>query len=241
MSCNFPGAVCQDPRFVGGDGVAFYFHGKKGHNFCLLSDPDLHINAHFIGKSKPSMKRDFTWIQSIAILFGPHRLFIGAHKASTWDESLDHLIIFHDKDRIRLEPKVGSAWQAQVHPGLKLTRTRPTNEVVAEAIGKFKITARVVPITMKESRIHGYNITEEDCFAHLELGFKFYGLSDNVSGVLGQTYREGYRTRVKIGASMSIMGGDREFATSNVFAPDCAVARFDNHMAARGMGSEGGL
>ncbi|ERN13104.1 hypothetical protein AMTR_s00040p00170190 [Amborella trichopoda] len=229
-----PGAVCQDPRFVGGDGVTFYFHGKKDHDFCLVSDPDLHINAHFIGKTRPSMKRDFTWVQSTAILFGPHHLFIGAQKVAKWDDSLDHLSVTFDGHLVHLPLSEGSEWRGQACHNLTLTRTSRTNGVVAELIGKFKITANVVPITMEESMIHGYNITDEDCFAHLDLGFKFYGLSGNVSGVLGQTYREGYRTRVRMGAAMPIMGGDSEFATTNLFAADCAVARFESGNATGG-------
>ncbi|EEF43622.1 conserved hypothetical protein [Ricinus communis] len=76
--CDRPGAVCQDPRFIGGDGITFYFHGKKEHDFCLVSDTNLHINAHFIGKRNEKMTRDFTWVQSIAILFGNHQIFLGA-------------------------------------------------------------------------------------------------------------------------------------------------------------------
>ncbi|KAL4182541.1 hypothetical protein AMTRI_Chr11g93800 [Amborella trichopoda] len=204
--CNMPGAVCQDPRFVGGDGVTFYFHGKKDHDFCL----------------------------STAILFGPHHLFIGAQKVAKWDDSLDHLSVTFDGHLVHLPLSEGSEWRGQACHNLTLTRTSRTNGVVAELIGKFKITANVVPITMEESMIHGYNITDEDCFAHLDLGFKFYGLSGNVSGVLGQTYREGYRTRVRMGAAMPIMGGDSEFATTNLFAADCAVARFESGNATGG-------
>ena len=91
--CDQPGAVCQDPRFIGGDGITFYFHGKKDLDFCLLSDSNIHINAHFIGRRNQNMKRDFTWVQSIGVLFGSHQLYIGAQKTTTWDDSVDRLTI----------------------------------------------------------------------------------------------------------------------------------------------------
>lgn len=219
-----PGAVCQDPRFIGGDGITFYFHGKKDQDFCLVTDPNLHINAHFIGKRNHNMKRDFTWVQSIAILFGGgHRIFLAAQKTAAWDSSVDRLSLAVDGEPIALPTAEGATWTS---PAATVTRDGDTNSIVVEVEGLFKISAKVVPISQQESRVHNYGITEEDCFAHLELGFKFFNLNAAVNGVLGQTYGEKYVSRVKMGVPMPVLGGEREFAVSNIYATDCAVSMF---------------
>ncbi|CAM8964503.1 unnamed protein product [Rhodiola kirilowii] len=221
--CNLPGAVCQDPRFIGGDGITFYFHGKKGHDFCLVSDSNLHINGHFIGKRNYNMSRDFTWVQSIGILFDTHELYIGAKRTSKWENSRDHLIISLDDTPIFLPDQEGSKWQSS---SITITRTRDVNVVEVEVEGNFKIKAAVVPITQEDSRIHKYGVNEEDCFAHLDLSFKFYTMSGEVDGVLGQTYAQNYVSKAKMGVSMPVLGGEDKFSSSNIFATDCRVAKF---------------
>ncbi|XP_057247896.1 uncharacterized protein LOC104905085 isoform X2 [Beta vulgaris subsp. vulgaris] len=228
-SCNYPGAVCQDPRFVGGDGNTFYFHGKKEQNFCLVTDPNLHINAHFIGKRNINMGRDFTWVQSIGILFDNHQLFLGAKKTSTWDDANDRLSLAFDGEPIFLDETLGYKWQSTSMPQVTITRAdSETNNVVIEVQGKFHITAKVVPITEEDSRVHNYGITKEDCFAHLDLGFKFYSLTGKVDGVLGKTYRNDYVSKINVGAAMAVVGGEREYATSSMFATDCLASRFNS-------------
>ncbi|KAF8081215.1 hypothetical protein N665_0899s0004 [Sinapis alba] len=236
-NCDKPGSVCQDPRFIGGDGLTFYFHGKKDSNFCLISDSNLHINAHFIGKRRSGMARDFTWVQSISILFGTHRFYVGALKTSTWDDSVDRISASFDGHVISLPQLDGATWTSSpgVYPQVSVKRVNAdTNNLEVEVEGMLKITSRVVPITMEDSRIHGYNVTEDDCLAHLDLGFKFQDLSDNVDGVLGQTYRSNYVSRVKIGVHMPVLGGDREFQTTGLFAPDCSAARFTGNRGSNG-------
>ena len=71
-----------------------------------------------------------------------------------------------------------------------------------------------------------YDVTEEDCFAHLELNFKIQSLSNTVDGVLGQTYQLSCQSRVKMAVAMPIMGGAEKFATSHLFAIDCTVSKF---------------
>ncbi|RZC92201.1 hypothetical protein C5167_036237, partial [Papaver somniferum] len=238
-NCDQPGAVCQDPRFIGGDGNTFYFHGKQNRNFCLLSDSNLHINAHFIGKRNQNMKRDFTWVQAIGVLFNNHKIYVGARKTAMWDDSSDHLGLSFDGQPIYLPESEGAKWQSEVDPSVTITRSSVANKIIVEVKGSFKITANVVPITEEDSRLHNYGISKANCFAHLDLGFKFYSLSDNVNGVLGQTYANEYVSKLKMAATMPVMGGDDKFITSTVFANDCSVARYTGiGSSSRGFSSE---
>ncbi|KAK3443810.1 hypothetical protein EUGRSUZ_B03879 [Eucalyptus grandis] len=223
--CDRPGTVCQDPRFIGGDGITFYFHSKKDQDFCLVSDSNIHIKAHFIGRRNQDMKRDFTWVQSLGILFDMRRLFIGAKKTSTWDNSVDRLSKAFDGQILYLPEAEGAKWQSESSPEVSIMRLRNTNAVEIEVKGNLKIKAIVVPITEKDSLIRNYGITQEDCYAHLDLSFKFYSLHADVSGVLGQTYAKNYVSRVKMGVAMPVLGCEGEFASTGLFATDCAVTQ----------------
>ncbi|GJN16618.1 hypothetical protein PR202_gb03622 [Eleusine coracana subsp. coracana] len=206
--CDFyPGVACGDPRFTGGDGNNFYFHGKRDQDFCILSDKNLHINAHFIGKRNAAMSRDFTWIQALGFRFADHRLYMAAQKTAKWNNDIDRLEITIDGTPIGIPTEMGATWESTTVPGLTIVRTAMTNSV-------------------KDSRIHNYGVTEEDSLAHFDLGFKFYDLTDNVHGVLGQTYRTDYINKLDVSSNMPIMGGAPKYVSSDIFATDCAVARF---------------
>ncbi|KAJ7528601.1 hypothetical protein O6H91_15G009800 [Diphasiastrum complanatum] len=225
INCQGYGAVCYDPRFVGGDGVVFYFHGKANQNFCIVSDTNIHINAHFIGKRPEGRTRDYTWVQALGIMYSSHNFTVAAKKVATWDETADQLLFSYDGKLVTVATAELSTW---VSPSgdLRIERLTQVNsvEVVINKIMSLKVG--VVPITQKESKVHNYQISSDDCFAHLDLQFKFMDLSATVDGVLGQTYQPNYQTPVKVGVPMPIMGGDHKYTSSSLLSSDCKASKF---------------
>ncbi|KAJ7564595.1 hypothetical protein O6H91_02G024700 [Diphasiastrum complanatum] len=225
LNCRGFGAVCYDPRFVGGDGIAFYFHGKANHDFCIVSDNNLHVNAHFIGKRPPGRSRDYTWIQALGIRYASHNLTIAAKKVSTWDDTTDHLILTHDNTQFTIQQKDLASWTSPTKDAT-IERLDDVNsvEVIIHRIMKVKVS--VVPITVEDSKIHNYQITSDDCFAHLDVQFTFLDLSEAVDGVLGQTYKPNFHTPVKVGVPMPIMGGNDKYQVSSLLSTDCKATKF---------------
>ncbi|KQJ82493.1 uncharacterized protein LOC100834976 [Brachypodium distachyon] len=224
--CELMNTACYDPRFVGGDGNKFLFHGRRDADFCLLSDTNLHINAHFIGKqNRQAGARDFTWVQALGIRFGGHRLYLGVKRTATWDSAVDRLVITFDGMPVELE----SSWTHPSAPALSIFRTGAANGVVVRLDGRFRIVANAVPVTEEDSRVHDYGLTAADgSLAHLNVAFKFYSISADVHGVLGQTYRSDYVSAggVDVGAKIPVMGGTSKYTVSDIFGTDCEVARF---------------
>ncbi|KAG9442017.1 hypothetical protein H6P81_017871 [Aristolochia fimbriata] len=225
-NCEGIGAACYDPRFIGGDGIMFYFHGKAEENFALVSDADLQINARFIGRRPEGRSRDNTWIQALGIMFGgTHTLSLAAKReVAVWDDAVDQLEFTYDGFPLSLPTGHLSSWN--MSNMITLERTAAANSVTVTLANLAEISVSVVPITEEDNRIHNYQIPADDCFAHLEVQFKFFNLSEGVEGVLGQTYRPEFVNPVKRGVSMPIMGGEHKYKTSALLSPHCAFCIF---------------
>ncbi|WOK94835.1 hypothetical protein Cni_G03540 [Canna indica] len=225
-NCNDPGAACKDPRFVGGDGIVFYFRGRANQHFTLVSDVGFQINSRFIGLRPAGRRHDYTWVQSLGILFGRRALTVSATPAAAWDAAADHLAFTFDGEPFDLDIGHRSSWSAPAAGDLVVERTASVNSVTVTLPGAFEIRATVVPVTREDDRIHKYGVPAGDCFAHLDVQFKFSGLSDRVEGVLGQTYRPGFQNPVKRGVAMPIMSGEEKYFVSSLLATNCMKCVF---------------
>ncbi|KAF8100440.1 hypothetical protein N665_0224s0026 [Sinapis alba] len=226
-NCNGYGSLCYDPRFVGGDGRMFYFHGSKGGNFAIVSDNNLQINAHFIGTRPVGRTRDFTWVQALNVMFGNHNLVITANRVSQWDKNSDAFTLRYNNELITLPEDEQSEWRATSgQREIVLERTDERNSVRVLVSGLVQLDIKVRPIGKEENRVHKYQLPQDDAFAHLETQFKFFDLSELVEGVLGKTYRPGYVSSAKTGVPMPVMGGEDKYQTPSLFSLTCRLCRF---------------
>lgn len=198
----------------------FYFHGKANEHFSLVSDSNLQINARFIGRRPEGRSRDYTWIQSLGLMFDSHTFTLAANKVAKWDNTMDQLQFSYDGAPVYMEEGHLSTWAAP-DGCLVMERTARRNSVTVTLPHVVEISVNVVPITKEDDRIHNYQIPADDCFAHLEVQFRFFNLSEKVEGVLGQTYRPEYQNPVKRGVSMPIMGGEYKYKTSALLSANC--------------------
>uniref|UniRef100_A0A7N0SXT2 Uncharacterized protein n=1 Tax=Kalanchoe fedtschenkoi TaxID=63787 RepID=A0A7N0SXT2_KALFE len=219
-NCKGPGAVCLDPRFIGGDGIVFYFHGKKDEHFTLVSDVNFQINARFIGLRPAGRARDYTWIQALGFLFGSNAFTLEATRAAKWDEGIDHLKFTYNGEEKVIPGGHLSRWESP-ESEILVERISDTNGALITLSDFAEISVSVVPITKEDDAIHNYQIPEDDCFAHLAVQFKFYGLSSKVEGVLGRTYQPDFQNPAKPGVAMPVVGGEDKYRTASLLSADC--------------------
>lgn len=224
-NCNSPGAACLDPRFIGGDGIVFYFHGKRNQHFTLVSDYNLQINARFIGLRPAGRPRDYTWIQALGVLFNDHSFSVEAAKATRWDDEIDHLRFFHNGLELSIPQDYPSSWES-LENSIRVERTSRKNSALITLRETAEISVNVVPVTKEDDRVHNYQIPADDCFAHLEVQFRFFGLSDKVEGVLGRTYRPDFQNPAKPGVAMPVVGGEDKYRTASLLSSECKLCIF---------------
>lgn len=153
-------------------------------------------------------------------MFGSHNFTLEATKAENWDQEADHLKFTYNG--MSLSVPIGHlvVWNSP-DQNLELERTSATNSVRVTIQEIVEISANVVPVTEEEDTIHSYGVPENDCFAHLEVQFRFFDLSPKVEGILGRTYRPSFKNPAKPGVDMAVIGGDDKYRTSSLLLADC--------------------
>ncbi|KAL9667057.1 hypothetical protein QQ045_001403 [Rhodiola kirilowii] len=217
IDCSSPICKAECKR---GDGIVFYFHGKRNEHFTLVSDLNFQINARFIGLRPAGRARDYTWIQALGFLFNSKTFTLEATRAADWDDQVDHLKFGFNEKEIIIPQGHLSKWESP-EADLTVERISDTNSVLITLSDFADISISVVPITKEDDKIQNYQIPENNCFAHLEVQFKFLGLSSKVEGVLGRTYQPDFQNPAKRGVAMPVVGGEAKYRTASLVSATC--------------------
>ncbi|KAK3020634.1 hypothetical protein RJ639_047855 [Escallonia herrerae] len=157
--------------------------------------------------------------------FDSHAVSVEATKAMAWDDEVDHIKLSYERKELLIPEGYPSLWKSPEND-LKIERTSSKNSVLITIPEVAEISVNVVPVTKEDDRIHNYQIPSDDCFAHLEVQFRFYGLSSKVEGVLGRTYQEDFKNPAKPGVAMPIVGGEDKYRITSLLSADCASCNF---------------
>ncbi|KAJ6376441.1 hypothetical protein OIU76_025563 [Salix suchowensis] len=147
-------SACFDPRFIGGDGIVFYFHGKSNEHFSLVSDFDLQINSRFIGHRPAGRTRDFTWIQSLGILFNSQTFSLEATRAASWDSEVDHLKFSYDGQDLVIPEGSLSTWYSP-EKDVKVERLSGKNSAIITLKDKAEIMFKFFHLSSKVDGVLG--------------------------------------------------------------------------------------
>ncbi|KAJ0821807.1 hypothetical protein HanPSC8_Chr16g0724511 [Helianthus annuus] len=197
----------------------------NNEHFSLISDSNLQINARFIGLRPEGRTRDYTWIQALGLKFGHHDFTLEATRTEKWDDNVDHLKLSHDGMELIILEGDSSEWNS-TEGDIQVERSSTTNGLTNTIPNLAEIFVNVIPVSEEDSKIHNYQIPLNDSFAHLEVQFRFFGLSSNVEGILGRTYRPDFENPAKPGVAMPVIGGDDKYKTSSLLATDYAICVF---------------
>eukprot|EP00271_Cylindrocystis_brebissonii_P021310 TRINITY_DN7526_c0_g1_i1.p1 TRINITY_DN7526_c0_g1~~TRINITY_DN7526_c0_g1_i1.p1 ORF type:complete len:455 (+),score=55.21 TRINITY_DN7526_c0_g1_i1:251-1615(+) len=229
-------------RVVGGDGVVFNFHGSADQDFCLVSDRDFHINVHMIGRKED--KRRTTWISGLAIIAGGMHLYVEAFQEATWDPFLDHIAIYMNGTNLNI-PAPGY----KASPSAEASRWESANDqvlIIRRRVNEARIQiAGLLDLIVKTDAVPSELWSAASCFVHLDMEFRQLAVSDEVHGVLGQTYRpmriQASRQRAMfnqediddvdaavLGKQLgpAIIGHMQDYRSSGLWATDCKYGKF---------------
>ncbi|CAI6002563.1 unnamed protein product [Closterium sp. NIES-65] len=250
----------NDPHFRGAHGTRFEFNGLPEQSFCLLTDRNLHVNMRMRGyydtrttgaSILKNGKAVRTWIRELGFLWtdaaGKKHSFRllardgkktargkGFLKEIEYDGHVLPLLKLGEK--YSLKGGLTFAFEAYEKAGRGFFDV-DSYHLEIEGLLKMGIKLRVA---------HPLLQTKDDAEAHLNVHFEHIYRTDDIHGIMGQTYRDGREKRALdyntlsqvIGRPIAadgpsgagfLDGNVKDYRTSGVLSPDCLYTAYDGH------------
>eukprot|EP00899_Mesostigma_viride_P022734 jgi/Mesvir1/3645/Mv14941-RA.1 len=172
-------SIRSDPHFVAGNGLKYDFMGEAGKTYCMFSDKLVHMNMKMMG-AKNDANRKATWMESVSIAYWPYyNITISAESPEGTPFTAAHgTVSVNGKEMKSQKLSTMVRWH-----GLTVTRRKTRTTVAISNL--LNVEFEVVRATFWEGK-------EGPGANYLNVKIVGLNVTDNVHGVLGQTFRESF-------------------------------------------------
>ncbi|GJP45386.1 hypothetical protein CLOM_g4782 [Closterium sp. NIES-68] len=256
--CNDDPEILDDPHFVGAHGTRFDFNGRPDKAFCLLTDDNVHVNILLRGYYDDRIegaalvvdgKAVHTWIKELGIVWhandADHKLRLVARGGKQQERGTGYMQAIEvdgtEIQRLALGEKFLGAG------GLEIALAAYEKQGPYDVDYYTVSVAGILSFDIRLRVAHPKLQTPNDAEVHINVGVTSFKYTDNVHGVLGQTYREDHVARAvdfqelvsslhrpvsadgELGAGF-LDGTPRSYEASSVLGVDCAMTAYHRAM-----------
>ncbi|CAI5512308.1 unnamed protein product [Closterium sp. Naga37s-1] len=211
-NCSRIGGSCpytkNDPHFQGAQGTRFEFNGAPEKTFCLLTDSNVHVNMQMRGYYDTRTvgatvlrngKAVRTWIRALGFVWraaageAEHKFRLVA-RAGKQQERGDGFLDLAEIDGKALPRMTKEGETLSLPGGLAFTYVGVESGGFVKDVYRVTI-AGLLDMEIKLRVAHPLLQTPDDAEAHINLAFDGVEATEQVHGIIGQTYREGREKR----------------------------------------------
>ncbi|CAI5526765.1 unnamed protein product [Closterium sp. Naga37s-1] len=252
--CNPSPKILNDPHLVGAQGTHFDFNGRPDKAFCLLTDRNLHVNMLLRGYYDENTdnaalvvegKAVHTWIKELGIVWtagGVDRKFRIAARGGKQQERGDGFVKSIEIDGEEI-PRMQVGDMVTSAGGLTIEFRGLEKEGPFDVDYYMLSIAGLITLDLRLRVAHPKLQTPTDAEAHINVGIAELEHTEEIHGVLGQTYRADHAARAadfqRLVSSLHrpisadgaegkgfLDGTPRSYEASDVLAVDCAYTAY---------------
>ncbi|CAI5974775.1 unnamed protein product [Closterium sp. NIES-64] len=252
--CNPSPKILNDPHLVGAQGTHFDFNGRPDKAFCLLTDRNLHMNMLLRGYYDENTdnaalvvdgKAVHTWIKELGIVWtagGVDRKFRIAARGGKQQERGDGFVKSIEIDGEEI-PRMQVGDRVTSDGGLTIEFRGLEKEGPFDVDYYMLSIAGLITLDLRLRVAHPKLQTPTDAEAHINVGIAELEHTEEIHGVLGQTYRADHAARAadfqRLVANLHrpisadgaegkgfLDGTPRSYEASDVLAVDCAYTAY---------------
>lgn len=246
--------ISDDPHLIGARGTHFDFNGRPEKSFCLITDQDIHVNmllrGYYDDRTEGAAlvvdgKAVHTWIKELGLIWRAagvdHKLRLAARDGKQQQRGIGFMRAIEVDGAELPRMQVGDVFTG---PGGLTISFQAYEKEGPYDVDYYKVKINGLAAMDVRLRVaHPLLQTPADAEAHINVGLTDLEYTEEVHGVLGQTYRADHEQRAvnfqRLVAAMHqpisadgpngagfLDGSARSYETSGVMAPDCSHTAF---------------